>query len=189
MRTVLFLLVVGIAARARADQRAAIINIEGCVALTSANKGYVTLGSLWDVTDDTLNIGLENAVVLCDAELPFDATAFDYAEFEYIPGGALNSPWLAVFATGRWQAPLGAQLNWLQEIGWCGGTAPIWQIMFPPPITVCQTSGGLSWSADDAKAADISIVFLVVLPGEPRDWQDDPFGPSEAFRIVEYYEQ
>lgn len=189
MRTVLFLLIVGIAAGARADQHAAIINVEGCVGLSAANKGYPTLNSLYEVADDVLNDGPHTVVVLCDAELPSDATAFDYAELEYIPGGTADTPWLAAFATGRWQSTFGSQLNWLQEIGWCGGTAPIWQILFPPPITVCQTSGGLGWSSDEAKAADLSIVFLVVLPGIPWEFENDPFGPSQAFRIVEYYEQ
>ncbi len=192
MRTVLLLCVLSVAAEASAAQRSAIINIEGCAGVTWASKGYATLDSLYAVTDNTQNDGTANTVVLCDAELPSDATAFDYAELEYIPGSSTNSPWLAVFATGRWQAPLGAQLNWLQEIGWCGGSMPIWQILFPPPITVCQTSGGLDWSGmpDAAKAADLSVVFLVVLPGVLPSWDGNyDFAGSQAFRIVEYYEQ
>ncbi len=192
MRTALFLCVLGAVAEARAAQHSAIINIEGCAPITVATQGYATLGSLYAVTDDLMNNGTATAVVLCDAELPPDATAFDYAEFEYIPGSATNSPWLAVFATGRWKATLGAQLNWLQEIGWCGGAAPPWQLLYPPPITVCQTSGALDWSAtpDEAKAADLSIVFLVVLPGILPSWDGNfDFAFSQAFRIVEYYEQ
>ncbi len=192
MRIVLFLCLMSAGTAAQAAQHTAVINIEGCAGLTAANKGYATPGSLFAVTDYTLNDDTANVVVLCDAELPSDATAFDFAEFEYLPGDDTDSPWLAVFATGRWQAPLGAQLNWLQEIGWGGGAPPAWLFLFPSPIDVCQTSGGLDWSAslDQANAAGLSIVLLVVMPGIRPDWENNyDFTPSQAFRIVEYYEQ
>jgi hypothetical protein len=195
MRAALFLCALCAAASAKAAQHSAIINLEGCASITWATQGYATLGSLYAVTDDLMNNGTTIAIALCDAELPPDATAFDYAEFEYIPGSATNSPWVVAFATGRWQGTLGAQLNWLQEIGWCGGAPPISEFLYPLPITVitvCQTSGALDWSgmADQARAADLSVVFLVVMPGILPSWDgNDNFAFSQAFRIVEYFEQ
>jgi hypothetical protein len=142
-----------------------------------------------------MNNGTATAVVLCDAELPPDATAFDYAEFEYVPGDDIDSPWLAVFATGRWKGTQGAQLSWMQEIGWCGSGPPSnWTGFYEwTVLNVCQTSGALDWSAtpEEADAADLSIVFLVVLPGITPYWEGGGagFGFSQAFRIIEYYEQ
>ncbi len=182
-----------------ADQRIAIINVAGCASITWPNQGYALLDQFFEMSNGVENDGQATAVLLCDADLPPDATAFDYAEFEYLPGSETNSPWLNVVWVWRVPGPNGVVECWEQEVGMCGQGPPVGSFLGPeipmawggasPPLSICQTQGNLDLTSLGATApgAEGALVFLVIVPGGmPGDYGT---GWSQAFRIVEYFEQ
>jgi hypothetical protein len=188
-----------VASAAAAEQRIAIISVAGCASINGPNKGYALLNAFYEMANGVENDGTASAMVLCDAELPPDASTFDFAEFEYTSGGPGLYPWLVVLQVWRMPAPGGGIESWIQEVGQCGQEPPVGDIFDPylptspptSPMNICQTAGDLDLTAITAAAPDVeaSLVYLVVLPGWSSSTDDFPDGWAQAFRIVQYYEQ
>lgn len=201
LRLALAAVAVSVASVAAADQRAAIINVAACPSITWEHSAYALLDQTFELSNGIENDGSTTAVVLCDSEIPPDATAFDYAEFEYMPGGTYASPWITVLAVSRVVEPDGTLVSWMQEVGSCGQGAPTaspfgpWLPTSPPtlPLNVCQTQGNIDLAsfASALPGAELSLVYLVILP-TTNPFTDPTFygtGWAQAFRIVEYFEQ
>ena len=197
MKPVILIAALLVARAAPADQRVAIINVEGC---NSVGPSPVLNWSLVEdgyLNDSMMALGFHTGMLLCDAELPPGAYHFDYAELEYNPGTWPGPPWVIAYATRRQRGPAGEYL-WLEEIGSCGGLDPAaWPAWEPytsnPQLSICQTPGGI----DLVGAPDqvTSVLFLVVMPVDhfaSTDTQPALFGYqflNRVYRIVEYYEQ
>ncbi len=179
---------------ADAGQRVAIINVAGCASITWPNQGYALLDQFFEMSNGVENDVEATAVLLCDADLPPGAPAFDYRL-----GGTDNSPWISVLYVWREVTPNGGVESWEQEVGMCGQGPPMGSFLGPeipmawggasPPLSICQTQGNLDLGAlaTAAPGAEGSLVFLVIVPGGmPGDYGT---GWSQAFRIVEYFEQ
>jgi hypothetical protein len=185
---------------ALAEQHAAIISVAGCANITGLSQGYALVNQTFELSNGVENDGENTAIVLCDAELPSDATAFDYAELEYTPGGPDLSPWLVVLWVWRLTAVDGTVESWVQAVGQCGQAPPTTYAWVGPVLptqdptmaeNICQTQGDLDLTSIEAETpgAEGSLVYLVVLPASSSGFGGYGTGWAQAFRIVQYYEQ
>ena len=184
-------------APALAAQRSAVISLDGCQSVGAPVLMWAVFADSY-LDDSVAALGWHAGMLLCDADLPSDATRFDYAELEYLPGTSAGPPWMVAYAIRRMTSPGGARSLTVDEIGSCGGLDPA---AYPPwgfvawnfPLSICQTPGWVDLPGSGKEAT--GVMFLVVIPvdhyastdSEP-DFLLAPYF-NQVYRIVEYYEQ
>jgi hypothetical protein len=183
---------------AGAGTRAAVINLQGCASVGPSPMLNWSLIADGYLNASMMALGFHAGMPLCDAELPPEATRFDFAELEYDPGTMVGPPWMIAYAARRVSTPTGDYLS-LEELGSCGGldprSYPPWNdYSFDVPLSLCQTTGGIDLPGAPSEA--LSVLFLVVVPvdhfassdSQPEFLTDHEYF-SRVYRIVEYYEQ
>jgi hypothetical protein len=176
-----------------------VISVATC-ALVNAGESWATTGFgttplgagnyVVNATPPTSPIAL---VLYCDAALPGEATAFDYAELEYFaPNEDGNAaPTLTAYLDMEGQGINGSNYSQTIVIGSCSG--PLTSLYSGTnPLSTCRTSGSQSFNPAPgmlngfwpwANWIYFSVHFLLFLGAGP-----DPELPNVAYRIVVHYE-
>jgi hypothetical protein len=130
--------------------------------------------------------------LFCDARLPAEAVALDYAELEYFaPDEAGNvAPTLAVYLDTRAPSINGFAYDQTMSLSSCTGElTPLYSGI--NPVSLCDTDGGESFYPDAGLPAIwpgagwtlFSIHFVITIPPSP-----DPSLPNLVYRVVVHYE-
>ncbi len=179
-RWIASLLVLGVVRTAEASTHAKLIYVGGCQ--TIQGSAPVGLWGLWP-TDAVASPGWTPAVstvVYCDAALPPNTTAFDYADFLYSwqPATPSDEPMTAAaFVDLQQEQGDGVPYNMSLEIGECtGDTATLGS-----ENSFCRTTGSMSFQGPGS-LYPASVHFLIYIP---------PITDSTvswAYRLIVYYE-
>jgi hypothetical protein len=134
----------------------------------------------------------DTVLLFCDARLPAEAAAFDYAELEYFAADEVgnSAPTLTAFLDTR--APSINGFAYDQTIPLASCTGPLTPLYSGiNPVSLCDTDGGTSLYPDaglplvwpGAGWTLFSLHFLVSIPPSP-----DPTLPNLVYRVLVYYE-
>lgn len=134
----------------------------------------------------------DTILLFCDARLPPEAVAFDYAELEYFaPAENGNTgPELDAYLDARAPNVNGYAYSQTMPLGSCvGGLSQLYR--GTNPVSLCATDAGQSFYPDagvpgfwpGAGWSLFSIHFIVAIPPSP-----DPALPNIAYRIIVHYE-
>ncbi len=186
---------------ARASEHWKAISIEGCTSLAMQPALSASAQTPGNLTDAMVSVGWDDAVYLCDADLPSTATAFDYADFEYLGGTDSTPPWVVAYVDTEVRGYGGRRYSRVEEIGGCGGEqtpAGPWMPGYIPNMTVCQTSGSLSWGSNppDSSVERVSVFFLVFAPTWNGGYGGIPTGPdpwsatpmNSVYRLIVHFD-
>ena len=201
-RRILLALVLLLPGSVDATQHWKAISIEGCTSIGPDPAMLASTQWAGNLTDNLASVGWTDAVYLCDADLPSTATGFDYADFEYLGGYDVTPPWVVAYVDTEVLGFGGNRYSRVEAIGWCGGEVTAAGPPMPgliPSMTVCQTSGSLSWAANPpgSSVQRVSVFFLVFAPtwdgsdtGTPSGpiwWMPEPM--NWVYRIIVHYQQ
>ncbi len=134
----------------------------------------------------------DTILLFCDARLPAEAIAFDYAELEYFaPNEAGNvAPTLATYLDTRAPSINGFAYDQTMSLSSCTGElSPLYSGI--NPVSLCDTDGGQSFYPDAGLPAIwpgagwtlFSIHFVITIPPSP-----DPSLPNLVYRVIVHYE-
>jgi hypothetical protein len=164
--------------------------------VTTPTYGSTTLAAANYVTGETgVPAGQGEVDLYCDALLPAEATAYDYAELEYFaPDESPNwAPTLSAFLDTEGQNTNGYLYSQTVALDSCQGPLlPLYR--GTNPMGVCRTLQGQSFELDfDGGTFPgfwplqdwtlFSIHFLVQIPVSP-----DPAQPNLVYRVIVHYE-
>ena len=130
-------------------------------------------------------------ILFCDARLPAEAVAVDYAELEYFAASEVGNTPPSLYEYLDVRAPDGTGYFYSQTLSAGTCTGPLSELYSGTnPVTTCATQTYVSLGADAGALSstsppwiDLSVHFLVFLPPSP-----DPTLPNVAYRIVVHYE-
>jgi hypothetical protein len=131
-------------------------------------------------------------LLFCDARLPADAVAFDYAELEYFAADETGNaaPTLAAFLDTRAPSINGFAYDQTIPIASCTGPmSPLYSGI--NPVSLCDTDGGIAFDGGAGLPLVwpgggwtlFSLHFLISLPPSP-----DPTLPNLVYRVIVFYE-
>ena len=173
-----------------------VISLASCIPIQLEGPPNIAYGTLDGSSNSLANGGGAWIVLLyCDAQLPAQAVAFDYAELEYAsPNVAPYVPVsMTAFVDGEGVAADGTVWTEQFAIGDCEGGVPTPTHAGYQAISLCQTTGGPQPLSADAGPFQqlavyarwryFSIHFLVTLPDGASNGQ-----PVLGYRIIVHYE-
>ncbi len=134
----------------------------------------------------------DTILLFCDARLPAEAVAFDFAELEYFAPAEYGNrgPELDAYLDSRAPNVNGFAYSQTMPLGSCtGGLSQLYT--GTNPVSLCATDAGQSFYPDAGVPGMwpgvgwslFSIHFIVSLPPSP-----DPALPNIAYRIIVHYE-